>query len=86
MLITQAKSTHSLAAVITGQKTLIHSVMKFEAIQTTTEEHLQQPTFQQTWQCRVRCINNFILHKPFHTIFNTSFVTTGKLDGRNTKT
>jgi hypothetical protein len=48
MLITQAKSTHSLAAVITGQKTLIHSVMKFEAIQTTTEEHLQQPTFQQT--------------------------------------
>lgn len=47
MLVTQAKSTYSLA-VINGQKTLIHSVMRFEAMQYATEEQLQHPTFQQT--------------------------------------
>lgn len=46
MLVTQAKSTHSLA-VITGHKTLIHSAMRFEAIQNATEEELKHPTFQQ---------------------------------------
>jgi hypothetical protein len=46
MLVTQAISTHSLAVII-GHKTLIHSVIKFEAIQNATEEELKCPTFQQ---------------------------------------
>lgn len=85
MLVTQANSTHSLA-VINGQKTLIHSVMRFEAIQNATEKQLQHLLSSKLDNAKLDVLTVLYYIQLFHSIFKTNFGIMGILDGRNRKT